>query len=103
MSRQKWEISNAALKRIESRLAEMEFGIGTMTSWEALLLAMQPENFARPRAEAERLALSWIREGKHRYFCALLLSDSLCERQSLREGAQNLLNGIDKLRRELNP
>jgi hypothetical protein len=59
----KWEISEAAEKRITKRIAEhvAEERFGT-NAGHAIKLAIEPENFARPDRVVEDLVKRWIRD-----------------------------------------
>lgn len=93
----KWELTDAAIKRIEVRLAENNFGIDDHDAWSALLLAMKPEDYARPWRSAEVLTMKWIREGKHLFFCALLFERICSERRDLHEAASSVVRGLKRL------
>ena len=96
----RWQISDAALVRVEKRVAAaIKADVdSTMRSvrrpWETLLEAVKPEDFARPRSAAEGVVKRWIQEGKMLWFCSSCFEIRCREREELREAGNDLMNGI---------
>lgn len=112
MSGRKWELSDAALKRIRERIrcaiVQAAHG-GTLSRIEIaglrgdLLLdaAMEPEQFARPAGIKRAIVERWILEGEgvEREIARDVFWRLWSERDELRAGARDLMSGIRRLAR----
>ena len=104
----KWQMSEAAEKRIKARLSEniknaFEKGGIYFQGCKAVLEAVEPEDFANPRAAAEGLIIKWIRASDEpkwiRAVCADAFDEMRNERKELREAGRDIMNGIRRFGR----
>lgn len=98
----KWEISEAAEKRIIKRVAEyvVEERFGTVAS-QAIAQAIEPENFARPSRITEELIRRWIRDsdsGLLRTVAANYYVEIMHDNRELRQAGRRLTAAIDTFR-----
>jgi hypothetical protein len=99
MSNQKWDLTDAAIKRIAARLAELKDG---EKEWygdpvKLLLEAMKPENYANPHRTAEELIQTWIALGQQKWLCTSFFKAYATDRSEAREATRNFLTGLEQM------
>lgn len=103
MSNRKWDLTDAACKRINKRVNDLrrhetnntdEFQDWYMNPMGLLLEAMKPENYARSESAAEELIEIWIRDGEQPWLCSSIFRQYRKERDELRVAGRNVMNGI---------
>jgi len=92
----KWELTDAAIKRIEKRIIKLrqENDDYCFEPWKLVLHAMKPENYAKPHDAAEGLIKYWMREGRMLGLCTQCFESYCYERKELREAGNNIMKGI---------
>lgn len=98
----RWELSEAAEKRILSRLQETATDARLATPASVLLLeAMQPENFAKPRRALRGLMARWSQaeDQQKRAWVAPYLAELEHELEELRAAGADLLAAIGTFER----
>lgn len=93
----KWDLSQAAIARIEKRIAEEVLkndDFARSPSSRILWAAMADENFARPRSAFDALIAHWIREGKMSWLTADVYRETARDRDELREAGDDVVGAL---------
>ena len=105
MKNRKWDLTDAAIKRIVKRVKDLrlddtnENGVEWYLDPVGLLLkAMEPENYVRPLEAAETLVHVWIRNGEQTWLCAGFFKAYASDRRNAREAGSRILQGFEDLK-----
>lgn len=97
MSNFKYDLTDAAIGRVEKRIAQGlldENPTCHIDAHQRLRAALEPEHF-HPKANApQKIIAHWIREERMGWLCSQYFLETDRERVDLQEAGRNLMNGI---------
>ncbi len=101
MANQKWDMTAAARKRIETQIAANMAAdrndVNEFRTVADIVALCEAEDFARPRAQAIELIGRWIRDGKFSYLTAYIFERECRRADAHAEAGEAVFDALYKL------